>query len=627
MIALGRIWGDRATVDLSRIAGSLGLFSGASASFQIIDRTCYASLSAPRARPQRGWRVCRAPSGGGVLLHGWIDNQKELQDSLGLACVDPAALYGAAVDRWGDDADRKIIGSYAAIAERPDGSLRLSRSPWSGPPLAFANDRHSAVVASVSRVLFAAGVPQKLKHDAIVGALTMQLASDTGSMFEGVRQVPHGAVVHLRPGDEKIVRWYDPLSLPKIHLASDREYVEAAEELLREACVKALAPSERPGIELSGGLDSMLLADHVLHVLPESRTLRSFTFHPLDGADLGGRDVEDDERHFVHDFVRSRPQIEPHFTDNRDTMFDSYARQMGEAAGKVMPGMVLLAPFFGTMQAAASEGCDWVFSAHYGNLNLSNEAPWAIPEFARQGRWSDVCALLEAKAKDKRPNWRKFWSYGIMPSLPAGLQSLYRRVRKPGGARTLLRNRLISIELPGTASDITSHGEFVGSRRQWLSENYFGLGLGAEMWLALEQVFGVRRRDVTAYRPLTEFCLGIPTDQHARDGVRRYLARRMLDGTTSEDHRMRPDFALHVPDWHARMSPRLDDLRRAVIAMADQPDLKDIVNVDFAMELIDNWPQDMPGHDEERYYDLQFFLPATLLISQYLDFVTGRNTG
>ena len=38
--------------------------------------------------------------------------------------------FAAAVARWGDDADRRLIGSYAAITALPDGSLRLARSPW-----------------------------------------------------------------------------------------------------------------------------------------------------------------------------------------------------------------------------------------------------------------------------------------------------------------------------------------------------------------------------------------------------------------------------------------------------------------------------------------------------------------
>lgn len=51
---------------------------------------------------------------------------------------------------------------------------------------------------------------------------------------------------------------------------------------------------------------------------------------------------------------------------------------------------------------------------------------------------------------------------------------------------------------------------------------------------AFEQLYGLRRRDISAYRPLGEFCLSLPPGDFLADGVDRRLARRMGDGSVPD---------------------------------------------------------------------------------------------
>lgn len=637
MIALVRPWRGNASAHdaYSRIAASLGLFAGHPADSETSGDRFYARLAHPRARPSRHWRAARSASGAAILLHGWIDNAAELARILATATEDAAALYGAAVDRWGDSADRHVIGSYAAIVDSPDGSVRLSRSPWSSPPLAFVNDADAALVASVSRAIFAAGYPEQLRRDKLARFILMRHDRDDESLFEGIRQVPQGSIVHLTPGSTRIDRWYHPRDLAPIRLRDDRDYVERARELLDEAVACALAHCSRPGVELSGGLDSPIVTERILAALPASQRLTSFTFHPMDEADLGSRKDEDDERPYVRAFAAMHPRLDPVFVDNRGADHDSRAREMFLAAGKACPSLVLHMPRHGIMQAARDHGCDWLLGADYGNINFSNEGAWALPEFLATGHWRQAWRLARRFSSATRPTWWQVLAMGVMPHLSPSARAAVRRVLgrsprgHPFGNRLLRADCLERYSSPDSMNPEDRDDEFIASRRQWLDDTYFGVGLGAEFSLALEHVFGVQRRDVSLYRPLTEFCLSIPTNQLVRDGEERWLAIRMAEGRIPEKQRLRRGGAIHNADWHLRMTPHIAEMRKAVLAMGQQPELADIIDVEAGLALLDSWPERAPdaaSADQEYFSNLQYYLPATLMVSRYVDFVSGRNS-
>jgi asparagine synthase (glutamine-hydrolysing) len=148
--------------------------------------------------------------------------------------------------------------------------------------------------------------------------------------------------------------------------------------------------------------------------------------------------------------------------------------------------------------------------------------------------------------------------------------------------------------------------------------------MGAEQVHGYEQVFGLRFRDLAHYRPLIEFCFTIPDDQFVRSGVDRWLARRMARGLLPEAQRTERRYGMHNVDWHARLTPRLPELRACVERMAGQPAVARHIDLARARQLLDTWPEEDPGvscaADQWR-----FTLPATVYMARFVDFVTGRN--
>ena len=635
MILFARDWNGPSWADQARALASLGLFAGSTPPHERSGSDLFAHLPAPRARAQRGWRVARSRSGLATLLSGWIDNRAELCAELGLsvAQVGAATLYAEAVERWGQAADSRIVGCYAAVVCLPDGRVRLSRSPWGGKSLLYHDDGQALIACSIARPLFAAGLPKRLRAGEIDALVSMRLPDDREGLFEGVWQVPHGSVVTLSPGRADICRWYDPQALAPVRFARDADYVEAAGGLLRDAVGQALGAADNPGMTLSGGLDSSMVCAEALVQLAPGRRLKSFTFHPLpewDGAVPAHK--FGDDRPLVEQFARMHPALDPHYIDNRGIDFDDRAAQVFAACDAGYPARVLGSLFHGIYDAAAQAGCDWLLTAECGNLTFSNGAPWAAAEFFRTGRWLQLWRLLQARLNDPRPMWRRIAAHGIMPQLPARQRAAIRAaVHRQGEqadrfANPFLRadSRLGHLRREAAIERNIMTVDRDETRAAYIAENYHAMSLGAEVTHGYEQVFGIRLRDVTNYRPLIEFCLAMPTDQMVRDGESRWLARRMGLGRMPEAQRRNPLYGEHNADWHARLTPRLDELRREVERLAEHPQLGEVLDVAAMRAALDAWPATTPS-DPALADRLRFHLPAVLYIGRFLDFETGRN--
>ncbi len=429
MIGLARKWAPSGWADTNRIAASLGLFAGHPADSEIGADISLFNLAGPRARPTRGWRAARSPSGIAVLLYGWIDNPHDLAARLGLNYQTPELLYGAAIDAWGDRGDAQITGTYATIMPMPDGRIRMARSPLGGWPLFYASDRDAAVVCSIPRPLFAAGWPQRLCQQHLLDTLALDLkADDPETLYKGVMTAPDGAITYLARDGVSVNRWYDPTTLAPVRFRRDADYVEAANSLLADAVRNALSLSGKPAATLSGGLDSAIMTAEILRQLPADQRLPTFTFHPLDewNGPVPPSNFADD-RPYVRAFAAMHPRIDTHFVDNRGASFDHKAQEFFLACSTACPGLTVGTPHHGVYQAAADSGADWIFSASAGNLTYSMSPGWAYPEFLLHGKWRQLWQMAAARPGDPRSVLRRIAAFSVMPLLPRGVARTIRR--------------------------------------------------------------------------------------------------------------------------------------------------------------------------------------------------------
>lgn len=628
------------TVDSKRLAAALCEGLGGRAV------SCEVAGAAFAWRPHDQRLIARAPSAPHVLLdgrlvvfHGWIDNAPELADELGEqpgVPADPARLYGAALLRWGDRADCRIIGEYCAIVVDPAaGHVRLSRSPLRAPPLLYAANGTTVAAASVPRAIFAAGFPKVLNEDRVADSALINFTDLEAAWFKGLARVPLGCVVELVRGQpRRLTRYYDLAKVPRVRLPTVQAYLDRANELLDEAVARILAPFKRPGCTLSSGLDSPQVAVRAARRLPAGQSLPTFTFHPQaewDGIAPVG--TNGNERPMVETFAALHPAIRPNFIDNRgrghDHRWDDLFRVM-EGAPSGLCNMYL---FHGLFEAAERSGCDVLLLAEWGNYTFSDKGDWAYVEYLFTGRWRQLWLALKRVPNDDRPMLRKFIALCLVPLLP---DNWWRRLMAIWHRGDRLAHDLM---VPLTAEYRKASGAdrrqadsgFEFSRYQPRSRDHARHLLfvnldadSAEIYQAFEQLYGLPCRDPMAYRPFVEFCFGLPTDLFMRDGEPRWLAKQLAAGIMPEEQRRNTLNGRWDADWLSRIRLRADDYREKLDRAADDPELAAMIDIPRLRAALDNLPETTPT-DPQVYLPIEFALVRGLLTARYVNHMRGRN--
>lgn len=568
-----------------------------------------------------------------TALYGSIDNRAELTRELELSADSPAALvYDAAVRTWGSAADHRVIGSYCAITALPGGRLRLARSPWTAPPLHFVADGARRLASSVLRVLFAAGHPREVDYDHVADQLLQDHHDgEPVGWYRGIGRVPLGCTVEIDGQGAKLDRYYDPCAIKPVRFANDADYVEAARELLDRAAAAALAESASPGLMLSGGLDSPLVAEALLRQMPQAARLPSFTFGPLpewDGIIAAHQFGE--EREFVRGFAEMHPRLDPHFPSSQGHDFDYRLRELLAACDAPTANVANVGIYHGAWEAAREAGCDTMLTADLGNFTYSNSAPWYPVEYLVRGQWGKLARALAGYTSDPRPLWRKIAALAVLPLLPGALSD---RIRDLAHRGTGDRVGLISMLTPTAraahrrrrqARPLLEGARGPRSRNEWIMRAWHSADSGEDLDLGFERLYGIRRRDVTAWRPLVEFCLGLPTEQFVRGAKHRRLALRLAEGRMPEAQRLNPRYGMHHPDWHLRLGRRRAELAAYAERMRAHPFLGTAIDIERIEALLADWPAQTPL-DPVEALPRWIGITRAITAAAFIGYAEGRN--
>ena len=584
----------------------------------------------------RAWRPAIMPSGVAVVFHGFLDNAASIAGELGVKATDHSRLYGLAVEKWGDEADRKIVGEYCAVLAWPEQQrLRLSRSPLRAPPLLYHHSDRLTAAASIPRALFAAGVEQRLDERRVADSALINFGDSEGSWFENIGRVPVGHIVELQRGKARTLRkFYDLFATPKTRLKTDADYIARASELLDEGVRACLAGFRKPGATLSGGLDTPQVVVRALAALPPGQRLPTFTFHPEDGYD--GRvqaGMIGNERPQVEAFAAMYPRIEPHFTANEGYGHDHRWNELFHLMGGAPSGLCNVYVYHGLFAGAAREGCDALLFAEFGNNTFSAKGDFGFVEYFLTGRWRQLWLALSRVQGQKRSIAWRFVARCIVPLLPNPLWRVVRRMVFPGEASPLELMQPLSREYrssSGADQRLKDFG-FVFDRYQpWnqrhaqrlLFQNYDGEG--DEIFQAFEQMYGVAQRDPTAYRPFVEFCFGLPVRMFMRDGEMRWLAKQMARGIMPEEQRMNRLNGRWDADWHLRIGRRRKDFLAELDRLETDERMAAILDIPRLRAALVDWPE-QTEIDFQKYSSREFAVPRGLLTARFINYVEGRN--
>ncbi len=567
-----------------------------------------------------------------MLFAGQLHNRREIASELGTIDCHSADVYATALEHWGDQADERCIGHYAAIAVFPDGqALRISRSPFQAMPLHFRHDGSVASAMPLPRALF---WREQGRPEPDLERAAQTLLNDHSdwhrSWYRGAHRVPLGCAIELAPGGWREVWRYDLFSRPTVRFKRPEDYVEAAVALLDQGVAAALDNSRKPAVLLSGGLDSGLVAASTLRLRQEA-ALHAYTFGPEDDWSQNapsGTFLSDFPA--VRQFAAANPRVVLTCETNPGRDLRYRQRDLLEAM-EAAPSMLGLAWVEQALfESARDDGCDVMLCGTWGNHTFSSKAPWAYSEFLRRSRWGELRAALRSRQGDPRPIWHRFAALAVLPQLPRPLwQALhYLRARAagsptavsphwPGLAEALERSRKAGFDFERL--------QFASQRAHWrslMSEDGQEQDLYAH---GMELLHGLPKRDPTAYRPLVEFCYGCPTDIFMRGGEDRWLAREMGRGRLPEAQRTDRGYGQQYVDWQPRLARARGDLLAEIDLMWNDADIAAVVDLPRIKRLLEDLPELHSHYDPQVALPYQTVLPLGLAAGRFIAWAKGRN--
>jgi asparagine synthase (glutamine-hydrolysing) len=636
MLAFLRHW-EGGIANARRMADSLALHAPGNLSFAQSDNAAFALVGgAPGNQPGPDRRSIPAtlPSGDRVLFTGWFDNLTEIAALLGVPASDPATVYGHAVERWGDQTELHVVGAYGAVIDRPRlGEVRLVRSPITAPPLHYHRSERMLAAACAPRALLALGLPAEIDEARLAMHLHFAPHDVPGGWYKGIEALQLGTVVTATRDGERRVRPYDPAAVPEVRM-SDDEAQHAVEALLREAIERTTAGFRQTGVQLSGGLDSPLVASHTLDLLPPGQTLPSFTFlHDPDWQGEVYASQFPDERPYVEAFAAANPRIEPHFLDNAGKGFEDGLADLFLLAGTGSAVLPLVYPYHAVFAAARQRGCDVLLGAGMGNSTFSNFGTRGYVEYFRTGRWRQAWRGVANRVDDTRPMWRRFLSLCVLRSLPLPLWRAAMRLRGGEGYDPLATMSALNPDWPGLAAmdraarqvDPSFDRPFYTSRADEVRAMAGQLDADAgDMMHAMAQRHGVAYRDVTRYRPLVELCWGLETRHYLWDGEDRRLARRMARGRLPEAQRTERRYGFQHADWHLRIGRRRDALLQELRSMQEDPDIARLVDTKRLIRLLETYPEQSSTLPSV-WFNYMLAVPMGIAAGRFIRHVRGTN--
>ncbi len=199
-----------------------------------------------------------------VVFNGEIYNFRELRaelerDGATFRTHSDTEVLLAGWERWGEGVVDHLDGMFAfALWDAREGRLFLARDRAGQKPLFLWRDGGRLVFASEIKALRAAGLPTRVRDEAVQLYLAYGYVPGRSTMLDGVTRLLPGECAVVAPGGEPEVRRYWSLDWTPEALSSEESRAGTRERFL-SAVEKRLVADVPLGALLSGGVDSTLV--------------------------------------------------------------------------------------------------------------------------------------------------------------------------------------------------------------------------------------------------------------------------------------------------------------------------------------------------------------------------------
>lgn len=492
----------------------------------------------------------------------------------------------AACDSWGINATvRRLAGMFAmALWDTSERALYLVRDRAGIKPLYYAEHNGQLLFGSELRALIAwLGTVPPLSRTGLLEYLRLGYVPGPFSIFDGVKKLPPATILKFSNGrlDQPVLYWslVSVIEQPVDESLSETAMLAALDAQLRRAVARHMVSDVPLGAFLSGGIDSSTVV--ALMQAQSSRPVRTFS--------IGFRESEYNEAHHAAAVAKSLG------TDHTELyLTDADAREVIPALPDIYDE-----PFADTSQiptflvsrlarqhvtvALSGDGGDELFAGYNRYLFVANfwERLCWLPLATRRmlarllgsvspQQW-DVAfktlgAVLPGRLRAALPGQKMHKVVAILEA--DSLLALYRRIISQWGTPELI---LTYGAADGSDVEADLFPPLTGARHPVVQQMYWDM----QTYLVDDLLTKVDRasmaRGLEARVPfldhsVIEFAWRIPLSMKLKDGVGKWILKRLLHQYVPEQIVDRPKMGFGVPvdqwlrgplrDWaHDRLTP------------------------------------------------------------------------
>jgi asparagine synthase (glutamine-hydrolysing) len=542
-----------------------------------------------------------------------------------------------AYKKWGEECTHHLLGDWVfALWDAKAGKLFIARDHHGLTGLYyFHGPRFFAFSSAIKGLLALPGIPRRLNEMRIAQILVAWPQHGAPTVYEGIYRLPPAHTIAVKQETVKVKRYWYLEDTPRVRLKSDEEYVEAFLEIYSEAVRCRLRSAKPVGITLSGGLDSGSVAALAAREL-KKKGLRLPAFSSVPLYDVSGTLPKNrfDEPPYIKatagyvgnidlTFIRSE-HITP--LQGIERGLELHDEPVHAASNQYW--------ILSLWKSARDLGVGTMLTGAEGNWTISWHGAGYLAQLARQMRWLTLYREFRAwRTLHPTSLAKAIMNQIVKPLTPLTIKKWHRRLRdvkQPWESYSAINmdfaNRL------NLAKEMDKQGydpmfSVIGSTRKL---RYMGIKPGESMvGYRFQQTgsgFALEIRDPTMDRRVLEFCLAIPDHQYVREGNRRFLIRRAMDGILPPGVLLNRQRGMQATDIGKRLCQDSDQIKAALKRVQHESRLaKEFLDFKKMWDVLTGLEQEV-NSQTSRY--ARTVLLRGLMTGLFLhDFETGGPTG
>ncbi|MCZ2257313.1 lasso peptide isopeptide bond-forming cyclase [Sporosarcina sp. G11-34] len=543
-----------------------------------------------------------------------IDNRKELFERLRIEPsvqkhITDSELILRAYYKWQDDAPKFLVGDFAFMIWDQKKQRLFGARDFSGSRTLYYYKNHEkfAFCTIIEPLLSLPYIEKKLNEQWLAEYLALPGMVDaidaSSTPYKNIGQVPPSHSISVEKNKVTVKRYSYITQGKRLKLKSNEEYVEAFQDVFREAVSCRLRTHRNVGSQLSGGLDSGAVVGFAAkHLQMGKKRLHTFSSIPAhDFKDFSPNYLLADETPYIQSTAKYVGGITEHYCSFEGK--DSYSEMNDFLNIMEMPYKFFENSFWlkGIFEKAQEEDIGVLLSGDRGNFSISwGDAYDYYSLLLKKLRWVHLYQELDyfnekvggSRSRKLRiiarsgfPILDRIFPQEIAYKLPSLINPEF---AKQTGVYSKFKEQGINQDGLYTNTDI------FGIRKKHF-EDVFHWNASSTLATKLSLRHSVWKRDPTNDIRVIRFCLSLPEGQYVQKGMDRALVRRATKNYLPDNVRLNQQIhGVQGADWVHRMMPNWEGFTDELQKMSKDNYVMELLNppvIKAALEKVKQTPR------------------------------------